>query len=90
MYKYFIAFNYNSNGKNGFGNTVIESNVRVSDLSTIDEIQQWTIDVQSWIESQNKNIKNAIVINFKELGEPLERSDKDHKVPLECNDKELN
>ena len=64
MYKYFISFSCATNDGTGFGNTVVESNVRISDFESLDEMQKWINDVHNWIAKQNGKVKNVIVLNF--------------------------
>lgn len=64
MYKYFISFSHVTDNGIGYGNTVVESNVKITDFKSIGEMQRWINDVQKWIEEKNGYIKNVIVLNF--------------------------
>lgn len=64
MYKYFISFCcIYKNGK-GYGNTLVESDFRITDLKSIDEMQNWINDVEKWIAKQNDSIEGVVVLNF--------------------------
>lgn len=69
MYKYFISFSCET--KNGivFGNTVVETNVKVTDFDSVDDMQRWITDVQECIQKNNSQIKinSVIVLNFQLL-----------------------
>ena len=64
MHKYFISFSHMTDNGTGFGNTVVESNVKITDFESIDGMQKWITDIQKWIEEKNGYIKNVIVLNF--------------------------
>lgn len=64
MYSYFIVFSHMTDNSIGFGNVIVESNVKITDFESIDEMQKWIIDVQKWIEKKNGYIENVIVLNF--------------------------
>lgn len=64
MYKYFVTFSHEINNGIGFGNTVVESNFKITDFESIDEMNKWIFDLQKWIEEKNGYIKNVIILNF--------------------------
>lgn len=64
MYKYFVSFSFITNNNEGFGNTIVESNIKITDIDNIDGMQSWLTEVQKWIEERNGKIKNVIVLNF--------------------------
>ena len=67
MYKYFISFNCQTSSGSGFGNAIIEANVRITDFDTFDEMQRWINEIQNKIANTNGTIKNVIILNFQAL-----------------------
>lgn len=68
MYTYFIAFSYVApSGHTRMGNTIITTNVRVEDVEDVDEMNLWITNVQDWIGSKKRELKEIIVVNFKEI-----------------------
>lgn len=75
MYKYFISFSCETKSGNGivFGNTVVETNVKVTDFDSVDDMQRWITDaqkcVQELIQKKNSQIKinSVIILNFQLL-----------------------
>ena len=68
MYTYFITFSYVApSGHTRMGNAIVNTNIRVEDIEDIDEMNLWITNLQDWITSQKRELKEIIVVNFKEI-----------------------
>ncbi len=64
MYKYFVSFVFNNaNGKNAFGNVVMESNVKITDYDSLDDMNNWILEMTKWIKDKI-NSEQVAIMNF--------------------------
>lgn len=67
MYKYFVSFTFVTDSGRGFGNTVAQANVKITDLGSVDEMYEWINHMQIGIENTNIGAENVIILNFQLL-----------------------
>lgn len=63
MYKYFISFSYLTEEGLAFGNSVLNSTIRITDYDDVHEMNNWIKDMQQYI-SEIGNVKNVSILNF--------------------------